>query len=71
MMGLQGLNCVGEEGEDIAEQLGVGSVAADLELDALKDAAEAQIAAGRGLVARFAPLICRFCHNACAPSCLS
>lgn len=57
-----------DEGEDIAAQLGLGSVANDLELDAAKEAAEAQIAAADGLIGRFAPLIACLCHHRCSAS---
>ena len=49
--------------DDIAAQLGVGAAAADAELDALKEAAEAEILAPGGLIGRFAPLVAAFCHN--------
>jgi len=52
----------GGEG-DIAAQLGVGAAAADAELDALKEAAEAEIMAPGGLIGRYAPLVAAFCHN--------
>ena len=52
--------------DDIAVQLGVGAAAADAELDALKEAAEAGILAPGGLIGRFAPLVAAFCHNRCA-----
>lgn len=52
----------GEE-EDIAAQLGVGSLAADVELDALKDAAEGEIVSMHNLLGRYAPLLAALCHN--------
>ena len=51
------------EEDDIAAQVGVGSAAADSELDALKDAAEAQITASSNLVGHFAGLVATFCYN--------
>lgn len=48
--------------DDIAAQLGVGSAAADAELDRLKDAAEAEIMARGNLIGRFAKLLSDFCH---------
>ncbi len=51
------------DGGDIAAQLGVGAAAADAELDALKEAAEAEIMAPGGLIGRYAPLVAAFCHN--------
>ncbi|KAK9823736.1 hypothetical protein WJX72_005030 [[Myrmecia] bisecta] len=51
------------EEDDIAAQLGVGSVAADTELDALKESAEAEIVAAGNLVGRFAPLVACLCHD--------
>ena len=41
----------------------MGSAAADSELDALKDAAEAQITASSNLVGHFAGLVATFCYN--------
>lgn len=43
----------------------MGSAAADSELDALKDAAEAQITASSNLVGHFAGLVATFCYNKC------
>ena len=59
--------CAGHdsEDEDIAAQLGVGSLAADVELDALRDAAEGEIVAMRSLLGRYAPLLAALCHNRC------
>ena len=59
--------CAGHdsEDEDIAAQLGVGSLTADVELDALKDAAEGEILAMHNLVGRCAPLLVALCHNRC------
>ena len=54
-----------DEEEDIAAQLGVGSLAADVELDALKDAAEGEIVGMHNLLARYAPLLAALCHNRC------
>jgi hypothetical protein len=51
------------EEEDIAAQLGVGSLAADVELDALKDAAEGEIVGMKSLLGRYAPLLAALCHN--------
>ena len=55
-----------EEDADIAAQLGVGSLAADVELDALKDAAEGEILGMHNLLARYAPLLAALCHNRCS-----
>ena len=41
-------------------------MAADLELDSTKEAAEAQIAAPGGALGRYAPLIAAFCRSKCA-----
>ena len=58
------LACSGAQQEDdIATQLGTGAAAADAELDALKEAAEADLLARRNLVGRFAPLVAAFCHQ--------
>ena len=62
---LTGNNKADEEDEDIAAQLGVGSLAADVELDALKDAAEGEILGMHNLLARYAPLLAALCHNRC------
>ncbi|KAL0030248.1 hypothetical protein WJX77_005012 [Trebouxia sp. C0004] len=51
------------EDEDIAAQLGVGSLAADVKLDALKDAAEGEIVGMKSLLGRYAPLLAALCHN--------
>jgi hypothetical protein len=51
--------------DDIAAQVGVGSAAADSDLDSLKDAAEAQITAAGNLVGQFAGLVSLFCHTRC------
>ncbi len=51
--------------EDINAELGVGAVAADLELDSTKEAAEAQIVAASGALGRYAPLIAAFCRSKC------
>lgn len=55
-----------EEDADIAAQLGVGSLAADVELDALKDAGEGEILGMHNLLARYAPLLAALCHNRCS-----
>ena len=52
--------------EDINAELGIGAVAADLELDSTKEAAEAQIVAATGALGRYAPLIAAFCRSKCA-----
>lgn len=53
-----------EDGEDdIAAQVGIGSAAADSELDALKDAAEAQLSAVDNLLGSFASIVASFCHQ--------
>lgn len=44
----------------------MGAVSADLELDALKDAADAEILAVRGALGRYVPLIAAFCRSRCA-----
>ena len=44
----------------------MGALAADLELDAMKDAAEAQIVAANNVIGRYAPLVAAFCRNGCA-----
>ena len=41
-------------------------MAADLELDSTKEAAEAQIMAATGALGRYAPLIAAFCRSKCA-----
>lgn len=51
------------EDEDINAELGVGSVAADAELDAMKDAAEAQILSPGSLLAPYARLVSAICHH--------
>ena len=53
----------GEEEEDIAAQLGVGGLAADLELDSLKETVEAEIVAAQNLLGCYAPLLAAVCHN--------
>ena len=53
------------EGEDLNKELGVGAVAEDLELDAMKDAAEAQIVDAHNVIGRYAPLVAAFCRNTC------
>lgn len=52
-----------DEEEDIGAQLGVGGLAADLELDALKEAAEAEIVSANNLLGCYAPLLAAICHN--------
>jgi hypothetical protein len=55
--------------EDINKELGVGAVSADMALDALKDAADAEIlAVGNGL-GRYVPLIASFCRSRCVAEC--
>ena len=51
--------------EDINAELGVGAVTADLELDAAKEAAEAQIVAAAGALGRYAPFVAAFCRAGC------
>ncbi len=43
--------------------MGVGSLAADVELDALKEAAEGEIVGMKNLLGRYAPLLAALCHN--------
>lgn len=52
-----------DEEEDIGAQLGVGGIAADAELDALKEAAEAEIVSANNLLGCYAPLLAAICHN--------
>lgn len=54
-----------QEAEDIAAELGVGAATSDLELDVLKDVAEAQILDPEHLIGRFGALITCLCHNRC------
>lgn len=49
--------------EDINKELGVGTVSADLELDAMKDAADAEILAVHNGLGRYVPLIAAFCRS--------
>lgn len=49
--------------EDINAELGVGAVTADLQLDATKEAAEAQIVAAAGALGRYAPFVAAFCRS--------
>ncbi len=42
---------------------GGGSVAADAELDSLKDAVEREIVAGQQLIGRWGPLVVHLCHD--------
>ncbi|KAL4446838.1 hypothetical protein ABPG77_008082 [Micractinium sp. CCAP 211/92] len=53
----------GAEEEDINAELGVGSVAADAELDAMKEEAEGQILAARSLLGPYARIVASVCHN--------
>ena len=55
-----------DEEEDLNKELGVGALAEDVELDAMKDAAEAQIVAPVNVIGRYAPLVAAFCRNGCA-----
>eukprot|EP00775_Hariotina_reticulata_P007726 gene7726-7925_t len=50
------------EEEDIGELLGVGSVAADAQLDGLAEAVEAQMMAGDQLLGKYGQLLSSFCH---------
>ena len=52
-----------EEEDDIAAQVGIGSAAADSELDALKDHAEAQLKAADSLLGSFGGLVASLCYN--------
>ena len=52
-----------EEEDDIAAQVGVGSAAADSELDALKDHAEAQLKAADSFLGSFGGLVASVCYN--------
>ena len=47
----------GKDEEDINAELGVGTVAADADLDAAKDAAERQILEQQGLLAPYARIV--------------
>eukprot|EP00878_Enallax_costatus_P030286 GHUV01032961.1.p1 GENE.GHUV01032961.1~~GHUV01032961.1.p1 ORF type:complete len:313 (+),score=130.22 GHUV01032961.1:3-941(+) len=51
------------ENEDIGTQLGVGSVAADAELDALAERIEAQILAKDQLLGKYGQLLSKFLHR--------
>lgn len=51
--------------EDINKELGVGAVSADMQLDALKDAADAEILAITNGLGRYVPLIASFCRSRC------
>ncbi|KAK9836505.1 hypothetical protein WJX74_001907 [Apatococcus lobatus] len=54
----------GAADEDIASQVGTGkSVAADAELDSLKDAVEREIVASGQLIGRWGPLVQQLCHD--------
>ncbi|KAG7674430.1 hypothetical protein Ndes2437B_g00695 [Nannochloris sp. 'desiccata'] len=52
-----------EEDEDINAELGVGSVAADAELDAMKEACETQILAAQNLLGPYAALVSAVCRQ--------
>ena len=52
-----------EEDEDINAELGVGSVAADAELDAMKEACETQILAAQNLLGPYAALVPAVCRQ--------
>ncbi len=52
-----------EEDEDINAELGVGSVAADAELDAMKEACETQILAAQNLLGPYAALVSAICRQ--------
>ena len=45
--------------------MGAGAVGADVELDAMKDAADAQIVAAHNALGRFVPLVAAFCRSRC------
>ena len=55
--------------EDINKELGVGAVSADMALDALKDAADAEILAVCNGLGRYVPLIASFCRSGCVVDC--
>ncbi|GAB4818223.1 hypothetical protein N2152v2_005269 [Parachlorella kessleri] len=61
--------CSQPENEDINAQLGVGSVAADAELDAMKEASEAQILAMTNLLGPYARVVSAVCHRPVLLSC--
>lgn len=52
-----------EEDDDINAELGVGSVAADAELDAMKEACETQILAAQNLLGPYAALVSAVCRQ--------
>ena len=52
-----------DENEDINAELGVGSVAADAELDAMKEACETQILAAQSLLGPYARLVSAICRH--------
>lgn len=52
-----------DENEDINAELGVGSVAADAELDAMKEASEAQILSANGLLGPYARMVATCCRD--------
>lgn len=56
----------GQSQEDINKELGVGAVSADLELDGMKDASDAEILAVSNALGRYVPLIAAFCRSRCA-----
>ncbi|KAK9792029.1 hypothetical protein WJX73_005287 [Symbiochloris irregularis] len=53
----------GKQAEDIAAELGVGAATSDLELDSLKEVAEAQILDHDYLIGRFGNLTAHVCHS--------
>ena len=60
-----------EAGEDdIAAQVGAGSLSADLALDAAKEACEADILRGANLVGAYALFVAGLCHSKCVPCAL-
>ena len=60
----------GQEDEDINAELGVGSVAADAELDASKEAAEKELLRStQSLVGPYARLVSALCHSRLLLSC--
>ena len=56
-------NASDDDKEDINAELGVGSVAADAELDAMKEACEAQILAAQSLLGPYAKLAAAMCRH--------
>ena len=53
----------GKKEEDINAELGVGGVAADAELDAMKEESDAQLLGARGLLGPYARLVSALCHS--------